>query len=140
MLLAWVENDDHLLQWTGPGMRYPMTTDTLSQALYSSGWPGFSLVSSNDELLAFGQYYLRLGRCHLCRLIVSPKHRGKGIAQRLLMLLSDRGCNDLGVSGCSLFVHCHNHAAINAYHKYGFVVEHYSQPDSINDCLYMVKS
>jgi len=86
-----VISQQELREWAGPNMRYPAGIDTLKQDLYLANWESFLLVSIDQELLAFGQYYLRLGCCHLCHLIVSPQYRGGGVAQTLIELISIEG-------------------------------------------------
>ena len=72
----------------------------------------FSLVSVEGNLLAFGQYYLRLDKCHLGRLIVNPNFRGQGIASHLIQKLGVLGKTELKTDSCSLFVLGHNKSAI----------------------------
>jgi ribosomal protein S18 acetylase RimI-like enzyme len=138
-LLSWVTSAEQLADWAGPNMSYPCDTQRLTSDLQSSNWPSFSLVSHDHKLLAFGQYYLRQGRCHLCRLIVSPEHRGKGIIKQLIDLISIQGCQQLEVNTQSLFVYTYNTSAIKAYQKLGFVTKQYYATDAMQNCLYMTK-
>lgn len=137
-LLTWVKDKEQLAQWAGSNMRYPCCVNSLAQDL--AAWPSFALASKDQELLGFGQYYLRLGHCHLCRLIVSPRHRGKGLVQKLIEMISIEGTRELGVNSCSLFVYRENTVAIKAYQKIGFISKDYPASDVIDDCLYMVIS
>ena len=139
-LLSWVRCSAHLRAWAGPNMRYPADIDTLTEDLQLVQKSSFSLLTKDQELLAFGQHYLRLGHCHLCRLIVSPGQRGKGVVQKLVELISTQGKREFAVRSCSLFVYIDNSFAIKAYLKAGFIRQDYPSPDSIADCLYMVNS
>ena len=100
----------------------------------------FALLSDRDELLAFGQYYERIGRCHLGRLVVSPNHRGKGIAAELMKQLCEKGMQALSLNECSLFVLADNDQAIKAYEKFGFAFKDYPEHIEMPNCVYMVKS
>ncbi|MGB0495041.1 MAG: GNAT family N-acetyltransferase, partial [Kangiellaceae bacterium] len=97
-------------------------------------------TSNDGNLLAFGQYYLRLGRCHLGRLVVNPELRGQGIAYHLINQLSEIGMSDLNTNSCSLFVFERNKNAIQAYAKLGFSVADYPEKMIMENCLYMVQA
>lgn len=138
-ILRWVNTEKQLLEWAGPNVRYPTNARDLELDVLAQSWPTFALVSEVEELIGFGQYYLRLDHCHVCRLIVSPTHRGKGVVRQLIELISAEGTRQLDVSACSLFVYQDNTAAIKAYEKMGFIGIDYPTDDAIAGCLYMVK-
>jgi ribosomal protein S18 acetylase RimI-like enzyme len=138
-LLTWVNSSAQMRDWAGPNIRYPCTLSTLEHDLFSKAWPSFSLVSSRDEMIGFGQYYSRLERCHLCRLIIAPAHRSKGLARRLIEEISNQGRQFSELESTSLFVYENNYAAINAYKKCGFRVCDYPSHDKMENCLYMVR-
>ncbi len=99
--------------------------------------PSFSLVGDDRELLGFGQYYLRAGRCHLARLVISPRHRGRGLGAFLVRALCRRGCRKLGARYCSLFVLLDNIRAVKLYRRLGFALATY--PGELpQGCVYMV--
>ena len=139
-LLTWVGSYDDLVEWGGPDMNHPTNDQCLKADLCSEAYPSFSLVSASNELLAFGQCYLRLGRCHLCRLIVSPSHRGEGIIKLLIEKVSLEGRRNFNVNSCSLFVYETNVSAIKAYLKLRFSAVDYPEENTLDNCLYMVKS
>ena len=94
----------------------------------------YSLLAQDQSLCAFGPYYLRTGRCHLARLIVAPRHRGKGLGGRLIVELSRIGCRELGVDACSLLVLPDNTNALRCYEKLAF-----SASDDLDEnCILMV--
>ncbi|MFT6407494.1 MAG: ribosomal protein S18 acetylase RimI-like enzyme [Arenicella sp.] len=138
-LLSWIASADQLTNWAGPNIAYPSKVELLINDLQAKGWSSFSLISKKHQLLAFGQYYRRQGCCHLCRLIVSPKHRGKGLVETLIEGISLEGYRELGVNACSLFVYSDNSSAIKAYQKIGFAVAQYPADDAMDNCLYMIK-
>jgi len=138
-LMSWFNNAQELENWSGPNFRYPYNLSSFIDDLKLSTLNSFVLVSKQSEFLAFGQYYQRLGRCHLGRLIVNPKCRGKGLALELMRHLCDLGLNDLELNECSLFVLTHNKSAIKAYEKFGFSFTDYPEEMPLANCLYMVK-
>ena len=101
--------------------------------------PSYSLIGDNGELLGFGQYYVRVSRCHLARLVISPPHRGRALAEFLIRELCRIGCSDLHAKDCSLFVLESNASAINLYRRLGFVdVQYPGDSPSLAGVIYMV--
>jgi ribosomal protein S18 acetylase RimI-like enzyme len=83
-MMTWFSNEAELNNWSGPNFRYPYDLSSFTEDLKLNELNSFSLVSDDGEFLAFGQYYQRLGKCHLGRLIVSPNCRGKEIVLELV--------------------------------------------------------
>lgn len=137
-IMTWFDNEENLLKWSGPNFRYPYTFETFEQDLQQDKLQSYALVSLDDELMAFGQFYLRLGRCHLGRLVVSPDFRGQGVAGLLMSSLCEIGHRELDTTESSLFVLADNNSAISAYEKFGFKQQDYPEPMPIKNCLYMV--
>ncbi|MEO9945427.1 GNAT family N-acetyltransferase [Paraglaciecola sp.] len=138
-LMSWFSTEEELSIWSGPGFRYPFDLSSFKSDLKLDSLKSFSLVSVEGNLLAFGQYYLRLDKCHLGRLIVNPNFRGQGIASHLIQKLGVLGKTELKTDSCSLFVLGHNKSAIQAYTKLGFSMADYPDEIPLEDCLYMVK-
>lgn len=138
-LMSWFSTEEELTVWSGPDFRYPFDLSSFKSDLKLDSLKSFSLISTEGSLLAFGQYYLRLGRCHLGRLVVNPNLRGQGIASHLIQKLSVLGKSDLNTDSCSLFVLGHNKSAIQAYTKLGFSMADYPDELPLDNCFYMVK-
>jgi len=138
-MMSWFSNEKSLTDWSGPNFRYPFDLNSFAEDLKLNTLNSFSLISNQNEFVAFGQYYQRLGRCHLGRLIVNPKFRGKGIASELMSGLCELGLKNLQLKECSLFVLSHNEQAIKAYEKFGFSFTDYPEEIPLENCLYMVK-
>ncbi|WP_323845944.1 GNAT family N-acetyltransferase [Microbulbifer magnicolonia] len=138
-LMSWLADLCQCRQWGGPQFRYPFDAQTFVEDCRWRELPSHALVRGRGELLAFGQYYQRLGRCHLGRLIVSPQHRGIGLGKALVTGLARRGCSELGASECSLFVLQDNATAHGLYRALGFAVAEYPEPsDMLAGCDYMI--
>lgn len=138
-MMSWFSCEQELTDWSGPNFRFPYDLISFSEDLKLNMLSSFVLLSSKSEFLAFGQYYKRLDKCHLGRLIVQPEFRGQGLASKLIGYLSEVGLKELAVKQCSLFVLSHNIAAIKAYEKFGFSFADYPDEIELNHCLYMVK-
>lgn len=139
-MMNWFSSEQELNDWGGPNVRYPLILSSFLEDLKLTDLKSFVLVSDQAECLAFGQYYRRLNKCHLSRLITHPKFRGRGIVSELMCRLCALGAKELNVSEYSLFVLAHNTTAINAYKKFGFVFESYPHKVPLENCLYMIKS
>lgn len=99
------------------------------------------LVQGDGRLAAFGQYYLRVGRCHLGRLAVAPFLRGGGFGTRLVRELCAEGRARFGVGACSLFVVPSNPRAKALYERLGFAEIAYPEPaPELEPYRYMVTS
>jgi len=138
-LTTWFTTEQEFTTWSGPNIRYPFDCSTLMTDLKIDSLSTFILRSQHNELLAFGQYYERIGRCHFARLVVNPARRGQGIASELLNHLQQAAQQELATSEYSLFVYADNTAAIRAYHKYGFAVEPYPDDTTLDNFVYMVQ-
>lgn len=138
-MMSWFSSEHELIDWSGPNFRYPFNLSSFVEDLKLSTLSSYALVSNESEFLAFGQYYQRLGKCHLGRLIVNPKFRGKGIASKLMYNICELGLKELEVKECSLFVLVHNEKAIKAYEKFGFSFANYPDKMPLDNCLYMIK-
>jgi ribosomal protein S18 acetylase RimI-like enzyme len=136
-LMTWFKDEPSCKRWGGPEFRFPFDAVTFKEdcKLSLSSW---SFIDSN-KLCAFGQFYLREGRCHLARLVVSPAMRSQGIGKQFIVQLASMGCSELNVNQCSLFVLADNAAAMRVYRKLGFETSSYRGELKLPmDCLYMV--
>jgi len=138
-LMSWFSTEEELSIWSGPNFRYPFNLSSFKSDLKLDSLKSLSLISNDGDLLAFGQYYLRLGKCHLGRLVVNPNMRGQGVASHLIEKLSVIGKLDLSTDSCSLFVLGHNKSAMQAYTKLGFSLADYPEEIPLENCFYMVK-
>lgn len=118
-LMRWIPDRRSCEFWASPAFPYPFTEATFMEHVRPD-LPSFSLMGDDEELLGFGQYYLRAGRCHLARLVISPFRRGQGLGAFLVRGLCRCGGQELGVQECSLFVLPDNAPAQRLYRRLGF--------------------
>lgn len=135
-LEQWFSSEQEVRQWAGPEVNFPLCASVLNQQLDFDNKPAVGLCHRNT-LVAFGQFYELAGRCHVCRLVVAPQHRGKGLLKPLMRALSKAGKARLNAKRLSLFVYTNNQPAIRAYHRLGFREASYPFNDAITGCLYM---
>jgi ribosomal protein S18 acetylase RimI-like enzyme len=140
-LMTWFPTEHSCRVWGGPQFRFPFTVETFLADSKLTSLASYALVRESAELCAFGQFYLRVGRCHLARLVVAPSHRGQGFGTRLIEMLLREGHQSLGVTESSLFVHVGNTSAIALYERLGFTRASYPEPGlAIPNSLYMISS
>jgi len=139
ILMSWFQTQRLCREWGGPKFRFPFDAATFRADTRFGELPSYSLMSSNDDLLGFGQYYRRHDRCHLARLAIAPGHRGRRLGAELVARLGDVGCAQLRVRDCSLFVLHDNPSAIRLYERVGFAAADYPETtDALAGCVYMV--
>ncbi|GAA5443595.1 hypothetical protein Misp06_01772 [Microbulbifer sp. NBRC 101763] len=138
-LMSWLPDKQQCQQWGGPNFRFPFDQGSFLEDCRWPELPSYVLLDREGEMLAFGQYYQHLDRCHLGRLIVSPNHRGAGLGEELVTLIAQTGIKALGVAECSLFVLRTNLAARRLYDKLGFIqVAYPEQREWLDLCDFMV--
>ena len=97
------------LPWSEQSLREELTN---SCAKYTIG-------VLDNEIVAYGGMWIIIDEAHITNVAVSPDHRRKGIAIKLLALMIKEAKND-GVSAMSLEVRQSNIAAIRLYEQHGF--------------------
>jgi ribosomal protein S18 acetylase RimI-like enzyme len=139
-LMRWFPDRRSCAMWGGPEFGFPFTDESFRADLRLH-LPSYSVVGDNGELLGFGQYYVRVGRCHLARLAISPAHRGRALGEFLIRELCRIGCRELNAKDCSLFVMDSNAPALKLYRRLGFVDAQYpGNMPSLAGVIYMVVS
>ena len=140
-LMGWFPGRASCHIWGGVDFRFPFTDATFREDARIESLPTWALVGDHGTFVAFGQYYLRLGRCHLGRLVVAPESRGSGFGGRLVRELCQKGSAELGVDSYSLFVHPDNESALRLYQRLGFSTVPYPEElPAAQHYVYMVAS
>jgi ribosomal protein S18 acetylase RimI-like enzyme len=138
-MLSWFPDRLSVVTWGGPEFRFPFTEQSFYEDSWAASLASCALVEDSGELLAFGQYYPRVGRCHLGRLAVNPARRGQGLGTRLIASLVELGAPKLGAEECSLFVSAHNPQAKRLYDRLGFVAVPYPEAGgAVPNSYYMI--
>ena len=139
-LKSWFPDKESSYFWCGPGLRFPFTHESFLEDIHWERMPAYSLLDERGQLSAFGQYYGKLGRCHLARLVVSPSLRSRGVGRDFISRLMSIGMADLGAAECSLFVLSCNDRALRCYRSLGFEkVPYPSGHEVYSDIDFMVR-
>ena len=139
-LMQWFPDARSLSIWGGPHFRYPYDDATFRSDAGVDSLPSCMVVEAESRrLLAFGQYYARVGRCHLGHLAVAPEARSQGVGTYLIRQLCRRGAAALRIEEFSLFVLVRNERAAALYRRLGFEPTTYPAPlPAAEPMLYMV--
>lgn len=122
-LASWMTDAQSCLRWAGPKLKFPFEAALLAGLLAEPGAVSRVLErrAVGEEPLGFGQYWSRTeGVAHLARIVVSPAHRGQGLAESLCRLLMADAQSTLGARTFTLRVSRDNGAAIPIYRRLGF--------------------
>ena len=98
-IMTWFPSPETCVQWGGPDMRFPFAENTFLEDIHWKKMPSYSAVTSEGQLIGFGQFYEKQGRCHLARLAVSPSCRGQGLGKKFISMLMGIGKKQLKSSG-----------------------------------------
>jgi ribosomal protein S18 acetylase RimI-like enzyme len=137
-LMTWFPDRHALQTWGGPEFRFPFTAASFREDSKVDGIDSFSLVADDGGLAAFGQCYLRIGRCHFGRVGVAPGRRGRGLGSRLLLEMADWGRTRFGPRELSLFVDRDNARAHRLYLRLGFREIPYPDPEFLPSARYLI--
>lgn len=138
-LMGWFQDRESCQVWGGPEFRFPFTEATFRVDAKLASLQTRMLVLDHGRLAAFGQYYLRVGRCHLGRLAVAPSCRGGGLGTQLVRELCAEGRAAFNAGSCSLFVMPTNTRARQLYERLGFAPVPYPEPaPELEPYIYMV--
>lgn len=137
-LMSWFRDASALRIWGGPDFRFPFTPETFRADSRVDELDTWSLVSGDGTLAAFGQCYVRIGRCHFGRVGVSPRLRSGGLGTRLFREMAREGIAQFGERELSLFVRRDNEAAHRLYLRLGFREVPYPDPSFLTDSRYMI--
>lgn len=128
-MMRWFPDRRSCEIWGGPKFRFPFTRTTFFEDICVGDLPSYALLD-DKSFVGFGQYYRRVGRYHVGRLVISPEHRSRGLGAWLIGSLVARARGDFVASECSLFVLPDNIPAVRLYEKLGFVRVAYPEDDA----------
>ncbi|CAG8999447.1 MAG: Acetyltransferase [Candidatus Celerinatantimonas neptuna] len=135
-LASWPENIDQVQLFAGPGLSWPLSVENLRES--ESSGQAFMLVDQ-EFLLGYCQLKSRgHGNVRLCRVIVNPRFRGKGLGQQLVCFAMQFANTYLLAGRMELSVYQHNTAAILCYQKLGFMIYQHRKVQSPQGQLWKV--
>jgi len=138
-IMAWLDDAESVMLWGSPFTRFPLSEETF---FTDTDWDRVESRVARDaagRVIAFGQFYPKLGRCHLARLAVHPGLRRRGLGVRFIEALMKHGGAALDTDLFSLYVITANKAAWGCYKKLGFHMKPapYNDPH-LDNCVFMV--
>jgi len=84
-LLSWISNAEELQFWSGNTFKNGLNEEIFLQHLQRNDLHSFSFIGDNSKLLAYGEIVQsRENQAVLCRVIVNPKERRKGIGKQFV--------------------------------------------------------
>jgi len=131
-LIGWIDSSEALVLWAGPTQfTFPLSVEQLhAYCAESEGeFPRRRIFTAIDERggvcghVEIGAIDRTNGTATLCRVTVSPEHRGKGLCVPLVRAALSAGFGELNLRRLELRVFGHNQAAIRCYEAAGFVRE-----------------
>lgn len=138
-IMNWFPDAESVMQWGSPYTRYPLREETFFTDIY---WDRVESRVARDEageLIGFGQFYTKLARCHLARLVINPKFRRRGLGLEFIEQLMRHGGEMLATDEFSLYVMTANKPAWHCYKSLGFHMEPYPHGDPhLDNCVFMV--
>ena len=138
-VMNWFPDKESVMLWGSPYTRYPLREETFFVDIYWDRVESRVAWGNQGELLAFGQFYPKLGRCHLARLVVNPEFRRRGVGVNFIGQLMKHGGEQLDTSEFSLYVMTANKPAWHCYKSLGFHMELYPHGDPhLDNCVFMV--
>ncbi|MFF2911314.1 GNAT family N-acetyltransferase [Paenibacillus sp. NPDC057934] len=133
LLQSWSLSPDFLKQWAGSSLTYPLDDEQLLKYMENTNHPAQSplLIYSavhrgSGEVVghvSLGQINREDGHARICRLVVDPQLRGRGIGPRMLQETLRIGFAGLGLHRLALSVFDFNTGARKSYEATGFVHE-----------------
>ena len=138
-IIGWFPDKESVIRWGSPYMRYPLQEEMFLEDIFWGRINSRIAVGEDGRLLGFGQFYLKLGRCHLARLVINPALRGQGLGEEFVAALMKFGSGKLETQEFSLYVMTANRPAFNCYRSLGFTLAEYPHGDSqLENCVFMV--
>jgi len=138
-IINWFPDKESVIKWGSPYMKYPLQEKEFLEDIFWGRMETRVGVGDDGQLLAFGQFYPKLGRCHLARLVINPDFRDQGLGLEFVSALMKHGTEQLGAEHFSLFVMTSNKPAYNCYKHLGFSMTRYPDDDpKFEDCIFMV--
>jgi len=140
-IMGWFPDKESVTRWGSPYTRYPLKEETFFEDIHWDQIAARVARAEDGALLGFGQFYLKLGRCHLARLVINPAFRKQGLGEEFVGALMKHGSIELGTEEFSLYVMTANRPAYNCYRSLGFklAIDPKDGPH-LEDCVFMIAS
>jgi ribosomal-protein-alanine N-acetyltransferase len=119
IVASWIATARDCELWAGQKVVFPIDLATLPKQIAMDGINSF-VLDTTEIIIGFGQILAKTPeRAFICRVMVSPVHRGRGYGEQLVRRLIDTAANR-GYPFLHLWVDDANLTAFGLYTKLGF--------------------
>ncbi|GEM56100.1 hypothetical protein B0A58_15860 [Flavobacterium branchiophilum NBRC 15030 = ATCC 35035] len=122
-LINWIDNEETLVQFSGPIFKFPLTKEQLNEYLYSENIISFKVKNlEKNEIIGHSEIYKsENNEVKLCRILIGKEsQRGKGFGKKIINELVKYSFEKLNAKKVELNVYDWNKYAIVCYEKTGF--------------------
>jgi RimJ/RimL family protein N-acetyltransferase len=127
---SWIKSERALVQWAGPAFSWPMTRKQFREHLQAAKTKKPTLfpfgLYRGDKFIGYCElaaYSCKSNSAHLSQVIICPKYRNKGFAQKMIKDVLEYGFRELDLNRIGLGVFDFNKPAIRCYKNMGFTLE-----------------
>lgn len=124
-LLSWTDSAEMLMQFAGPQLQFPLTTQQLDDMLADEQRICYAVEhTTTGNTIGHAQLNrIEENTILLCRLLIADKaNRGKGLGTEMVQQLLQIAFGELQAKEATLNVFDWNTAAIRCYEKLGFTI------------------
>jgi RimJ/RimL family protein N-acetyltransferase len=124
-LINWIEDEEILVQFSGPIFKFPLTKEQLNEYLHSEKIVSFKVVNiETNEVIGHSEIYKSdNNKVKLCRILIGDKNqRGKGFGKEIINELVKYSYEKMNAETIELNVYDWNKSAIICYEKTGFEI------------------
>ncbi len=120
-LVSWIRNQEDLSLWSGNTFRNGFSADKMRLHLNRSDLDSFASLDKKSKLLCYADIVRKEKKTGvLCRVIVHPDHRRKGLGKAFCRDLLNWAKDSGRYSRIHLNTFGHNKAALACYEALGF--------------------
>jgi RimJ/RimL family protein N-acetyltransferase len=140
-LMAWISDEEMLMNWSGALFSFPLTASSMEWYLEDVNdikrsdafiYKAVELTTGKTVgHISLGGISKKNRAGRISRVLVAPEQQGKGYCRQMVSAVLKIGFEDLHLHRISLGVYDFNKAAISCYKKAGLVIE-----GTNRDCLF----
>ena len=122
-LISWVDSEELLMQFAGPGYIFPLTRSQLEASMNEPNRTSFRIVYEK-RVIGHCELYLKENTVVLARILIGEKDlRGIGLGKKIVRMMLEYAFSHFSVDIAELNVFDHNRMAIRCYEQVGFIVD-----------------
>lgn len=123
-LINWVDSEEALMQFAGPGLSFPLTKDQIEKSVDNPNRYVFKVVDTDTKtVIGHAEIYVKEGFASLGKILIGDhRMRGRGTGKQIVDNLLSYVFLILKQPGAELNVFDWNIAAIKCYTKSGFTI------------------